>query len=254
MATAAKIEASNSVNSCTRRSGGLVARPLPRVAVVSLARGGEPYLLPTQDIIEAVRLLQRQSPKWVVSLENAKRRRNAAVTYRKIDGLLYKGLALVVPEDTALRMEIIRMYHDDPLIGHFALTKCKDLIIRRYFWPEIKQDIKGYIDSCSAYQKTRTHYHRPCGALHPLLIPSGPFEELLIDFTVNLPLSTRNERVYDSILVIVDRFTKMSIYIAFNKIYIVENLMDLFYKEIICKYGIPNGIVLDRGSVFTSAY
>jgi hypothetical protein len=79
-----------------------------------------------------------------------KRRRNAAVTYKTIDGLLYKGLALVVPEDAALRIEIIRMYHNNPLIGYFILTKCKDLIIRKYFWPEIKQDVKEYINSCGA--------------------------------------------------------------------------------------------------------
>jgi hypothetical protein len=85
-------------------------------------------------------------------------------------------------------------------------------------------------------------------------MPSGPFEELSMDFIVDLPLSTHNERVYDSILVIVDRFTKMSIYIACNKTCIAENLADLFFEEIICKYSIPNRIVLDRGSIFTSAY
>jgi hypothetical protein len=46
----------------------------------------------------------------------------------------------------------------------------------------------------------------------------------------------------------------MSIYIVYNKTCIVEDLIDLFYEEIICKYSIPKGIVLDRGSVFTSAY
>jgi hypothetical protein len=75
-----------------------------------------------------------------------------------------------------------------------------------------------------------------------------------MDFIVDLPLSTYNERVYNSILVIVDRYTKMSIYIAYNKTCIVEDLTDLFYEEIIYKYGIPKGIVSDRGSIFTSAY
>jgi hypothetical protein len=75
-----------------------------------------------------------------------------------------------------------------------------------------------------------------------------------MDFIVNLLLSTRNRRVYDAILIIVNRFTKISIYIAYNKIYIVEDLTDLFYEEVIYKYSIPKGIMLDRGSIFTSAY
>jgi transposase InsO family protein len=252
--TAASIETSNGVDPCTRRRSECVARTLPRVAAVSLARGEEPYLPPTQDVVEAVRMLQLANPEWIADLANAKRRRNAAVTYTTIDGLLYKGTALVVPEDPSLRTEIMRMHHDDPLAGHFALAKCKDLITRKYFWPEIKQDVKEYIDSCGTCQRTRTHRHRPYGVLHPLPIPTAPFQELSMDFIVDLPPSTRNGRVYDSILVIVDRFTKMAIYIPCNKTCTAEELADIFYEEIICKYGVPQGIVSDRGSVFTSAY
>jgi hypothetical protein len=83
---------------------------------------------------------------------------------------------------------------------------------------------------------------------------SQPFKELSIDFIINLLLSIRDGRVYNSILVIIDRYTKMSIYIAYNKTCIAEDLIDLFYEEIIYKYGIPKDIVLDRGSIFTSTY
>jgi hypothetical protein len=149
--TTASIETSNSVDLYTRRRSECVAPTLLRVAAVLLARGEEPYLPPTQDVVEAVRLLQKTNPKWVVDLANAKRRRNVAVTYTTINGLLYKGKALIVPEDPSLRTEIIRMHYDDPLAGHFTLAKCKDLITRKYFWPEINQDVKEYINSCSAY-------------------------------------------------------------------------------------------------------
>jgi hypothetical protein len=90
--------------------------------------------------------------------------------------------------------------------------------------------------------------------MQPLLIPSGPFEELSIDFIIDLPPSTRNGTVYDSILVIVDRYTKMARYIACNKTCTAEALATLLHDEIICRYGIPKGIVSDRGSMFTSAY
>jgi hypothetical protein len=60
--------------------------------------------------------------------------------------------------------------------------------------------------------------------------------------------------VYDSILVVVDRYTKTARYIPCNKTCTAEELATLFYTEIVCRYGIPKGIVSDRGSVFTSAY
>jgi hypothetical protein len=102
MATAARIETSNSVDPYTCRSSNLTALTLPRIAAMSLTRGEEPYLPPIQDVVKAVRLLQRTHPKWIANLATAKRRRNAAVTYTTTDGLLYKGKALIVPEDSAL--------------------------------------------------------------------------------------------------------------------------------------------------------
>jgi hypothetical protein len=71
-----------------------------------------------------------------------------------------------------------------------------------------------------------------------------------MDFIVDLPLSTFEGKVYDSILVFVDRYT----YIPCNKTYTLAQLADIFVKEIVYKYGMPKGIVSDRGSVFTSAY
>ena len=75
-----------------------------------------------------------------------------------------------------------------------------------------------------------------------------------IDFIVDLPLSTRNSTVYDAILVVVDRYIKIARYVPYNKTYTAEKLVSMFYDEIICYYGVLNGIVSNRSSVFTSAY
>ena len=75
-----------------------------------------------------------------------------------------------------------------------------------------------------------------------------------MDFIVDLPLSTRNGAVYNAILVVVDRYTKIARYVPCNKTCIAEKLVSMFYDEIIYRYGVLNGIVSDRGSVFTSAY
>ena len=75
-----------------------------------------------------------------------------------------------------------------------------------------------------------------------------------MDFIVDLPLSTRNGTVYDAVLVVVDRYTKIARYVPYNKTYTAEKLVSMFYDEIIYRYNVLNGIVSDRGSVFTSAY
>lgn len=75
-----------------------------------------------------------------------------------------------------------------------------------------------------------------------------------MDFITDLPPSKRRGCVYDTILVIVDRYTKMVRYLPTQKTINAVNLAELFFEEIILRYGCPDGIVSDRGSVFTSGF
>lgn len=227
---------------------------LPRVAAVSLARGEKPFETPTRDVVEAIKMLQSTHKDWVTKLLDTQRTRSGIAACKMRNGLVYRGNALCVPEDAALRSELLRMHHDHPLAGHFAVSKTRDLVVRKYWWPSIEKDVRKYTSTCGVCQRTRVQRHRPYGEMHPLPLPDGPFQELSMDFIVDLPPSSRNGAVYDSILVVVDRYTKMARYIPCNKTCTAERLASLFYDEIICRYGVPNGIVSDRGSVFTSAY
>lgn len=52
-----------------------------------------------------------------------------------IDGLLqHQGLPNV-PE--VIREELISRHHDDPLAGHFGIDKTRELIARKYSWPNL---------------------------------------------------------------------------------------------------------------------
>jgi len=60
--------------------------------------------------------------------------------------------------------------------------------------------------------------------------------------------------VYNAILMIVDCYIKMIKYISINKTFITIELVDIFFKEIICQYDISKRIVSDRDSIFISSY
>ena len=66
-----------------------------------------------------------------------------------------------------------------------------------------------------------------------LPLPSKPFESISIDFITDLPYSIDKTTgvVYDSILVIVNRYTKISKYILYKKTTSIEDLTDLFLKN-----------------------
>ena len=60
--------------------------------------------------------------------------------------------------------------------------------------------------------------------------------------------------VYNSILVIVDRFTKTIRCILTNIIIDIVELAKVFYKEIVYRYNLLNSIISNKGSLFTSTF
>jgi len=76
-----------------------------------------------------------------------------------------------------------------------------------------------------------------------------------MDFITDLPASRhRLGAVFDSILVIMDRFTKMALYIPVTKTITADELAQVFIESVTTRYGNPQTIVSDRGSVFTSRF
>ena len=69
-----------------------------------------------------------------------------------------------------------------------------------------------------------------------------------------MPLSKRAGIIYNSIFIVVDRFIKSVRYLTTIKIIIVEELGELFFLEIVYRFGIPAGVVSNRGIVFTNAF
>jgi hypothetical protein len=72
-----------------------------------------------------------------------------------------------------------------------------------------------------------------------------------MDFIVGLPHTPAG---YDSILVIVDRLTKVGHFIPVKTTYSSAKLIELYMSRIMCLHGVPMKIVLDRGSQFTSKF
>ena len=97
----------------------------------------------------------------------------------------------------------------------------------------------------------------PYGRLASLLILDAPFEEITLDFIRGLPpcklTSGIDVTVYDSILVVVDRYTKRARYVAARKDWTALQFADAMHRHIFCTdWGTPRGIVSDRGVLFTS--
>jgi transposase InsO family protein len=169
-------------------------------------------------------------------------------------GLYHYKDRIYVPGDGAAREQILRTHHDDPLAGHFGFRRTMELIQRKYYWPRLAEDVKDYVRTCSICPRVKSARHKPYGALQPLPVPKGPWTDLTMDFITGLPPSGRKGQAYDAILVVVDRFTKMAIYVAVRKTIDSVELASALMAHVISKHGVPESIVSDRGTVFTSGF
>mgnify|MGYP000532974220 FL=1 len=165
------------------------------------------------------------------------------------DGLLYRNHLLYVPEGSC-RTRVLQNCHDDPLAGHFGVTKTLELLSRGFWWPQPWKFVKEFIKTCDVCARSKMPHHRPYGLLHPLPIPRRPWVSLSMDFITDLPLVGG----HDTVLVIVDRFSKMAHFVPCSKTISGEETVDLFLKNIVRLHGLPEDITSDRGSQFISHF
>ena len=59
---------------------------------------------------------------------------------------------------------------------------------------------------------------------------------------------------YDSIFVIVDKFTKWGYFIAYTKEILVEDVVQVYVKEVFSRHGVPDKIISDRDTRFMLAF
>ena len=72
-----------------------------------------------------------------------------------------------------------------------------------------------------------------------------------MDFIVGLP---RTKKENNTVWVIVDRLTKSAHFLPMREDNTLEQLSQMYLKEIVCKHGTPVSIVSDRDPRFTSHF
>ncbi len=115
----------------------------------------------------------------------------------------------------------------------------------------MKYEICIYIDGYDICQRMIIRYHKLYEKLIPLPQPEGIWKEILINFITGLSLSLHRGIVYDTILVIVDKYSKMIQFVPYNKETTAEKLTKIIKSEIIKHFDIFKFYILDRGSLFT---
>src|SRR5579859_301445 len=156
---------------------------------------------------------------------------------------------IVVPEK--LRWDIVSENHDGPVNGHPGMHKTYEKTARTYYWPGMGKDVQNYVRQCPLCQQTKESTQRPQGQLLPLPIPNRPWQSIGMDFLGPLPKSRKGN---DTILVVVDRLTKMAHFLPTKQTITSVQTAQLFVKEIFHLHGLPDTLVSDQDPRFTAHF
>ena len=174
------------------------------------------------------------------------------------DGLLYRRWR---PEDSdagdvrsceqlvlprKCRSIVLRLAHDVPMAGHLGVTKTKDRVLQRYYWPGVFKDIADYCRTCEVCQRSQPR--RPARAeMVPMPLITKPFQRIAMDLVGPLPRTQRGNRF---ILTICDYATRYPEAIALPSTEAPRISKELV--AVFARVGIPDEILSDQGTNFMS--
>src|SRR3979490_1734083 len=166
------------------------------------------------------------------------------------DGFLRLDNRIYVPEANNLRLRVLQYKHDHILSGHLGQNKTLALMRQEYTWPGLRTSVVEFCKSCTTCMRSKSQRHKPYGFLKQLPIPERPWDSISMDFIEQLPPSSG----FTSILVIVCRLTKQSIFIPMVDMITSAELAKLFVLHVFSKHGVPSHVTSDRGSKFVSHF
>ena len=148
------------------------------------------------------------------------------------------------------RKLFVKESHEGGLMGHFGVEKTLDLLKGKIFWPHMRRDVQRHCFICISCLKDKSKTI-PHGLYTLLPIASAPWEDISMDFILGL---LRTARGFDSIFVVVDRFSKMAHFIPCHKVDDAQNISKLLFREVVRLHGLPRRIVSDREPKFISHF
>jgi hypothetical protein len=153
-----------------------------------------------------------------------------------------------------MRRLLFKQNHDDFHANHFDVKRTLELLKRKYYWFAMNQDVKKYVNVYFACHRIKTIKHKSFEQLQSIFMLKRLRLEWIMNFITDLSLNISRRVAYDSILVLVNRYTKYVRYVRAKQNWIAVQLADAMIKELFIKYEIFEVIITDRENLFIAKY
>jgi hypothetical protein len=112
-----------------------------------------------------------------------------------------------------------------------------------FWWAKMKIEIARYVARCDTCECFKAIHMMTAGPLQSLPIPTWKWEDISMDFIVELPRTTKG---YDSIWVIIDRLTKIAHFLPVKTDHPITVYAQLYIARILSLHGVPKTIALHK--------
>src|SRR5215471_19348643 len=166
--------------------------------------------------------------------------------------LMYiRVLQLCIPYVPIVRDIILSESHASKYAALLGIVKTIEMVRRNFYWCGLNKDVHEYVSACDICQRTKLSKQKQPGLLQSLTIPQRNWEQVTMDFVTGLPLTARH---FDTVLVIVDKLSKMAHFIPTSHDISAHETAWLFVTNIFRLHGMPHSIISDRDGRFTSDF
>jgi hypothetical protein len=148
-----------------------------------------------------------------------------------------------------LRTKIIQRCHDSPISGHPGREATGSMVARDYYWPLMSHQVRRFCRNCDSCGRNKVWRDLKNGLLQPLPVPDRFFQEISMDFMVDLPESDGCKHL----LVIKDRLSKTVGFEAMPSMN-AEECAEVFMERWVRHHGLPRAITSDRGTNWTGTF
>ena len=160
------------------------------------------------------------------------------------DGLGDCRLRIVVP--IGRRQNVLELAHSSCVAGHFGVKKTFAKISCKFLWPKMWTQVQSYVKTCVGCQRA-SRKDKGKAPLQPLQCMEEPFQKVAFDLVGPLP---KSQSGYRYILTAMCLYTKFPSAIPLKRVDNHSVLEAMF--EIFSTFGLPEELLTDQGSVFTS--
>ena len=110
----------------------------------------------------------------------------------------------------------------------------------------VRSGVFDFTQTCPHCQIAKPRNKLPYGLIMPHQPPEKPWQDISMDLIIYLP----NSQTYNTIFIVVDRFSKMAHFIPTQTQISASELAQIFLDNVVRLHGFPRSIVSDRDPRF----